>query len=97
MSKVIMARGRRLKKGGGDLEVHKQNVVSFKQTIGEKNVIPLELRHEEQIVTPSKLRPKEKNVAPSKLRIDESNNLCGLKLIMMTVCNSNGEITLNID
>jgi len=26
MLKVIMARGRRLKKGGGDLEVHKQNV-----------------------------------------------------------------------
>ncbi len=26
MLKVIMAKGRRLKKGGGDLEVHKQNV-----------------------------------------------------------------------
>jgi len=43
------------------------------------------------------LRHEEQNVAPSKLRIDESNNLCGLKLIMMTICNSNGEITLNID
>jgi len=28
MLKVIMARRRRLKKGGGDLEVHKQNVAS---------------------------------------------------------------------
>jgi len=28
MLKVVMARGRRLKKCGGDLEVHKQNVVS---------------------------------------------------------------------
>ncbi len=26
--KVIMVRGRRLKKGGGDLEAHKQNVAS---------------------------------------------------------------------
>jgi hypothetical protein len=30
MLKVIIARGRRLKKGGGDLEVHKQNVFSSK-------------------------------------------------------------------
>jgi hypothetical protein len=29
MLKVVMARGRRLKKGGGDLEVRKQNVVSL--------------------------------------------------------------------
>jgi hypothetical protein len=28
MLKVVMARGRTLKKGGGDLEVHKQNVAS---------------------------------------------------------------------
>jgi len=28
MLKVVMARGRRWKKGGGDFEVHKQNVVS---------------------------------------------------------------------
>jgi hypothetical protein len=28
MLKLIMARGRRLKKGGDDLEVHKQNVAS---------------------------------------------------------------------
>jgi hypothetical protein len=30
-----MTRKRKLKKGGGDLEVHKQNVVSSYQTIGE--------------------------------------------------------------
>ncbi len=29
MLKVVMAKGRRLKKGGGDMEVHKQNVVSL--------------------------------------------------------------------
>jgi hypothetical protein len=28
MLKVIMVRGRRLKKGGGDLELHKQNIAS---------------------------------------------------------------------
>jgi hypothetical protein len=28
MLKVVMPRGRRLKKSGGDLEVHKQNVIS---------------------------------------------------------------------
>jgi hypothetical protein len=26
MLKVVMARGKRMKKGGGDLEAHKQNV-----------------------------------------------------------------------
>jgi len=30
MLKVVMAKGKRLKKGRGDLEVHKQNVVSSK-------------------------------------------------------------------
>jgi hypothetical protein len=30
MLKVVMVKGRRLKKGGGDLEVHKQNVASSK-------------------------------------------------------------------
>jgi hypothetical protein len=30
MLEVVMAKGRKLKKGGGDLEVHKQNVVSSK-------------------------------------------------------------------
>jgi hypothetical protein len=29
MLKVVIAKGRRLKKGGGDLEVHKQNVASL--------------------------------------------------------------------
>jgi hypothetical protein len=29
MLKVVMARGRTLKKGGGDLEVYKKNVVSL--------------------------------------------------------------------
>jgi hypothetical protein len=28
MLKVVMFRGRRMKKGGGDLEAHKQNVAS---------------------------------------------------------------------
>jgi hypothetical protein len=31
------------------------------------------------------------------MRIDESNNLCGLKLTMVTVCNSNAKIIPNID
>jgi hypothetical protein len=35
-----MARRRRLKKGGGDLEVHKQNVISSEDTINEQNVSP---------------------------------------------------------
>jgi len=43
MLKVVMARGRRLKKGGGNLEVHKQNVTSSEQTIGEQNVVPSKL------------------------------------------------------
>ncbi len=70
MLKVIMARGRRLKKGG-DLRAQKQNFVSSEQII------------------------KKKNVIPSKLKIDELNNLCGLKLIMVIVCNSNDEIIPN--
>ncbi len=36
-----MARGRRLRKGGGDLEAHKQNVASLEQRIGKQNVDPL--------------------------------------------------------
>jgi hypothetical protein len=35
MLKVIMAIGRRLKKGGGDLEVHKQNVAPLELRIDE--------------------------------------------------------------
>jgi hypothetical protein len=82
MLKLVMARRRRLKKGG-DLKIQKQNVVSSKSKHGEQNVVP------------SELRPREQNVVLSKLRIDESNNLCGLELTMMTVCNSNDEITFN--
>jgi hypothetical protein len=48
-----MARRRRLKKDGGDLEAHKQNVVSSKKTIGKQNVDPLQLRFGEQNVAPS--------------------------------------------
>jgi hypothetical protein len=83
MLEVVMARGRRLKKGGGDLEVKKQNVVSSKHTIGKQNVDPLQLGFGEQ------------NVAPSELKINESNNLCGLELTMVTVYNSNDEIIPN--
>ncbi len=68
-----MVKGRRLKKGGGDLELHKQNIASLEQTIDEQNVVP------------------------SELRINESNNLCRLELATMIVCNSNDEITLNIN
>jgi hypothetical protein len=108
MLKVVMARGRKLKKVG-DLEVHKENVVSSKHTIGkqnvdplqlgfgEQNVAPLELRLGEQNGSPLKLKPEEQNVASKKLKIDESSNLCGLELIMVTICNSNDEITLNTD
>ncbi len=79
MLKVVMAEGRRLKKDGVDLEVHKQNVVSSKQTIGKQNVDPLQPRLGEQNVVPSKLRLGEQNVIPLELRIDESSNLCGLE------------------
>jgi hypothetical protein len=41
MLTVIMARGRRLRKGCGDLEIQKQNVALLKQTIGKQNVDPL--------------------------------------------------------
>jgi hypothetical protein len=40
-------------------------------------------------------RPKEQNVVPTKLKIDESNNLCGLKLTMVIIWNSNDEISPN--
>jgi len=39
MLKVVMAKGRRLKKNVGDLEVHKQHVASSKQTIAKQNVV----------------------------------------------------------
>ncbi len=53
------------------------------------------MRFEEQNVASSELRPKEQNVIPSELKINESSNLCELKLIMVTICNSNAEITFN--
>ncbi len=38
-----MARGRRLKKnGGGELEVHKQNVDVSNETIVEQNIVALD-------------------------------------------------------
>jgi len=40
MLKVVMAKGRKLKKIG-DLEAQKQNVASQEQTIGKQNVDPL--------------------------------------------------------
>jgi hypothetical protein len=40
--KVIMAKRRRLKKIGGDLEAWKKNVISLELIICEQNVIPLE-------------------------------------------------------
>ncbi len=66
-----MAKGRRLKKVDGDLEVHNQNVASLELTIGEQNVVPL------------------------KSKVNESNNPCGLKLVMVVVCNSNDKIPPN--
>jgi hypothetical protein len=48
-----MAIGKKLKKLGGDLEAHNQNVVSSKLTIGEQIVVPLQPRLGEQNVVPS--------------------------------------------
>jgi hypothetical protein len=39
----------------------------------------------------------KQNVASLELSIDESNNLCGLKLTMVIICNSCDEIILNVD
>ncbi len=47
MFMIIMVRGRRLKKVGGDLEAQKQNVAPLEPTIREQNVAPLELRVDE--------------------------------------------------
>jgi len=46
MLKVVMARGRNLKKGGGDLKVHKQNIISLEQIITEQNVASSKMRIE---------------------------------------------------
>jgi len=48
-----MAKGRRLKKGGGDLEAQKQNVALLESIIRKQNVNALQLRFEEQNVVPS--------------------------------------------
>jgi hypothetical protein len=61
----------------------------------EQNVAPLESRLREQNVVPSELILGEKKVAPLELRIDESSNLCGLKLTMVMIYNSNDKITPN--
>jgi hypothetical protein len=79
------------------LEAQKKNVTSLEHTIRKQNVTSSELTPGEQNVAPSELTPKEQNVAPSKLNIDESNNLCVLELIMVTICNSNDDINRNID
>jgi hypothetical protein len=78
-----MARGKRLRKnGGGDLEAHKQNVISSYQAIFEENVISLDQLQivvfedqaiVEQIVTFSNQPIGEQNVAPSELKPEEQN------------------------
>jgi hypothetical protein len=60
-----------------------QNVASSEKTIRKQNVDPLQPGF------------KEQNVVPSKLRTDESSNLCGLKLTIVRVYNSNDDITPN--
>ncbi len=45
----------------------------------------------------SDLEAHKQNVLPSVLRIDKWNNLCGLKLTIVIICNSNDEITLHIN
>jgi len=76
-----MARGRRLKKSGGDdLEVHQQNVVSSYQMITLENVVSLyqaiaeqiigslDQAIVEQIIASSNQPIGEQNVPPSELR-----------------------------
>ncbi len=70
MLKVVMARGKRLKKGGGDLEIRKQNVASLKQGITEQIIASSNQPIREQDVVPSKLRPKEQNVASLEMKIE---------------------------
>jgi hypothetical protein len=43
------------------------------------------------------LEVHKQNVASSKQTVDESSNPCGLKLVMVVVCNSNDEILPNTD
>jgi hypothetical protein len=62
MFKVVIVKGRKLKKLGGDFKDQTQSVVSSELTIRKQNVTPLQLVLWEQ------------NVAPLKLGIDESSN-----------------------
>ncbi len=55
----------------------------------------LQRRRRQQNVDPLQSKLGEQNVVPSELRTNESSNLCGLKLTMVTVCNSNDGITPN--
>jgi hypothetical protein len=48
-----------------------------------------DLEAQKQSVASLKLTIKEQNVASSKPKVDESNNQCGLELVMVTICNSN--------
>jgi hypothetical protein len=70
-------------------------LIHYKRDLGSKMLFHQNQNMGSKMLFPSELRPKEQNVVLSKLRIDESNNLCGLKLTMVTVCNSNDEITPN--
>jgi hypothetical protein len=79
------------------IETWEQNVVPLELRLKEQNVVPSKLRLGEQNVAPSELRPWKQNVDSLELRINESSNLCGSKLIMVTIYNSNGEIIFNID
>ncbi len=77
------------------MPIGKQNVDPLQPGLGEQNFVPSKSRHRAQNVAPSELRPKEQNVVSSKSKIDESNNLCCLELTMVTIYNSNDEITPN--
>jgi hypothetical protein len=70
-----MARGRRLKKGGGDLEVQKQNVASSEETVDEQNVVSSEYIIVEQNVASSNQKIIEQNVVQLKLRPEQEQNV----------------------
>jgi len=78
-----MARRRRLKKSdGGDLEVHKQNVVSLDQMVAKETIVLSDqlqivvFSHQaiaEGIAASSDQPISEQNVAPSELRHQKQN------------------------
>jgi hypothetical protein len=70
-------------------------LIHYKRDLGSKMLFHQNQNMGSKMLFPSQLRPKEQNVVLSKLIIDEPNNLCGLKLIMVIICNSNDEITPN--